>query len=113
MDSNLAPYMTELAVSWGLNAAGILFVIPVILLRVTDREALRRAILLKRAVADLSPPRRHCRGCCQRRRRSESGRRVGRGERGWVGRREEGLDGLEQTCIIQLALGRLNESKPD
>ncbi|ORY85979.1 major facilitator superfamily domain-containing protein [Leucosporidium creatinivorum] len=37
MDSNLAPYMTELAVSWGLNAAGILFVIPVILLRVTDR----------------------------------------------------------------------------
>lgn len=40
MDSNLAPYMTELAVSWGLNAAGILFVIPVILLRVTDRESL-------------------------------------------------------------------------
>nr|CRX79206.1 hypothetical protein ls5931a1_00003 [Leucosporidium scottii] len=39
MDSNLAPYMTELAVSWGLNAAGILFVIPVILLRVTDHTA--------------------------------------------------------------------------
>ena len=38
MDSNLAPFMTELAVSWGLCAAGILFVIPVIYLRVTDRE---------------------------------------------------------------------------
>lgn len=38
MDSQLVPFMTELATSWGLAAAGIVFVVPVIWLRVKDRE---------------------------------------------------------------------------
>lgn len=38
MDSQLAPFMTELATSWGLAAAGIVFVVPVIWLKVKDRE---------------------------------------------------------------------------
>ncbi|GAA5937997.1 hypothetical protein JCM1841_002913 [Sporobolomyces salmonicolor] len=36
MDSNLTPYMTELAVLWALCAASILFVAPVIHMRVKD-----------------------------------------------------------------------------
>lgn len=36
MDNDKHPYMTNLAVTWGLCAAGMLFVIPVIALRVKE-----------------------------------------------------------------------------
>lgn len=39
MDSNLVPYMTMLAVAWGLCGAGVVFVAPLIQWRITNRES--------------------------------------------------------------------------
>jgi hypothetical protein len=50
MDSQLSPFMTELATSWGLAAAGIVFVIPVIWLRVKDRECLLVCLQVSRPI---------------------------------------------------------------
>jgi hypothetical protein len=36
MDNDKHPFMTNLAVTWGLCAAGMIFIIPVIALRVTE-----------------------------------------------------------------------------
>jgi hypothetical protein len=37
MDANSAPYLTELVVAWALCGAGVLFVVPVLWLRATDK----------------------------------------------------------------------------
>ena len=39
LDPNLTPYMTELAVTWVVCGAGIIFIAPVIYTRLKDRES--------------------------------------------------------------------------
>ncbi|GAC97899.1 UNC93-like protein [Pseudozyma hubeiensis SY62] len=50
MDNDKHPFMTNLAVTWGLCAAGLIFVIPVIALRVKEHtDALQEVTVPGRA----------------------------------------------------------------
>lgn len=64
MDSNLTPYMTELAVTWALCAAGIVFIAPVIYYRVKDRECNHACFRWPRLLLMLTFLRCRHRGAC-------------------------------------------------
>lgn len=53
MDNAKKPYMTMLAVTWALCAAGLLFAAPVLMMRVTEREWRVGRRLLRRLFSHL------------------------------------------------------------